>query len=86
VRIAAVEALDIHALIRLAWLDVVRRHAIFGAPLDEGLRRELGAVVDAHSRGPPCSALVDVSPYSFTTLEELAERVGFEPDSFLWIP
>ena len=35
--IAAVEALDMHALILLAWLEVVRRHAMLGAPLDEGL-------------------------------------------------
>jgi hypothetical protein len=83
VRIAAVEALDIHALIRLAWLDVVLatrssvHHSTKGCAVNSGR---------LSTRTAEGAALVDVSPYSFTTLEELAERVGFEPDSFLWIP
>ena len=45
--IAPIEALDLGVLIRLARLDVVRGHAVLGAPVDKGLRREFGAVVDA---------------------------------------
>jgi len=43
--IAPIETLDIGVLVRLAWLDVVRRHAMLGAPVDEGLGGEFRAVV-----------------------------------------
>ena len=42
--IAAVEPLDVRVLIRLARLNVMRRDAVLGAPVDEGLRRKLWAV------------------------------------------
>ena len=45
--IASIEALDVRVLVRLSWLDVVRGDAVFCAPVDEGLRGEFGAVVDA---------------------------------------
>jgi hypothetical protein len=45
--VAPVEALDICVLIRLPRLDVVGRHTVFGAPINERLRRKFGAVVDA---------------------------------------
>ena len=41
--IAAVEPLDVRVLIRLARLDIVDRHAVGRAPIDEGLRREFRA-------------------------------------------
>ena len=43
--IRAIESFDIRVLIRLARLDVVNRRAVVGAPVDEGLRGEFGAVV-----------------------------------------
>lgn len=45
--VAATEALDVGVPIRLAWLNVVRRHAVFRTPVDKGLRRKFGAVIDA---------------------------------------
>ena len=45
--ITPIEALNVGVLVRLAWLDVVRRHTVLDAPVDERLRREFGAVVDA---------------------------------------
>ena len=50
--IAPVEALDVRVLVRLPGLDVVRRHTVLGAPVDEGLRRKLRPVVDTHRRRP----------------------------------
>lgn len=41
------EALDVGVLIGLTWLDVVNRHATFGAPIDKALRREFKAAVDS---------------------------------------
>lgn len=46
--IRAIEAFDVRVLIRLARLDVVDRHAVAGAPIDKGLRREFRTVVDAN--------------------------------------
>lgn len=43
--IAAIEAFDVRVLIRLPGLNVVNRHAVLGAPVDEGLRREFRTVV-----------------------------------------
>ena len=45
--VASIEALDIRVLIWLPGSDVVRCHAVLGTPVDEGLRGEFGAVVDA---------------------------------------
>jgi len=45
--IAPIEAFNVRVLIRLPRLDVVRGHAVLGAPIDEGLRREFRAIVDA---------------------------------------
>ena len=54
--IAAIEAFDVRVLIGLARLDVVNRRAVLGAPIDEGLRGEFGAVVDAERDGQPWTA------------------------------
>ena len=48
--IAAIEPFDIGILVRLPGLDVVNRHAVRGAPVDEGLAGKLGAVIDADGR------------------------------------
>ena len=50
--IAPIEAFDVRVLIRLARLNVERRHAVLGTPLDKRLRRKLGAVVHTHGGGP----------------------------------
>ena len=47
--IAPIESLDIRVLIRLARLDLVRRHAVLRTPIDEGLCGEFGTVVHADS-------------------------------------
>lgn len=46
--IAPIETLDVRVLVRLTGLDVVRRHTVFCAPVDKGLRRKFGPVVDAY--------------------------------------
>jgi hypothetical protein len=51
--IAAIEAFDIGVLIGLARLDVMNRGAMRSTPIDEGLRRKFGTVVDADRRGTP---------------------------------
>ena len=49
--VAPIEALDVRVLIRLAWLDVVNRHAMLRAPIHETLGGEFGAVIDADRGG-----------------------------------
>lgn len=46
--IAPIEPLDVRVLIGFARLDVMRRHAVLRAPVDEGLRGEFRTVVDTH--------------------------------------
>jgi hypothetical protein len=53
--VAAVETLDIRVLIWLPRLDVVRRHTVFGAPVNERLRREFRAVVPSLASSEPGS-------------------------------
>ena len=48
--IAPIEAFDVRVLVRLAGLDVVRRDAVLGTPVDERLRGEFGAVVPSEKR------------------------------------
>ena len=43
--VAPIEPLDVRVLIRLAGLDIVRRDAVLGTPVDKGLRRKLGPQV-----------------------------------------
>lgn len=49
---AAVDALDVGVLGRLAWLDVMEGDAVTVAPGNEFVGDELGAVVDADLLGP----------------------------------
>ena len=58
--VAPIETFDVRVLIRLSWLDVVRGHAVLGTPIDEGLRREFGAVVGLYHMYAKRQALEDI--------------------------
>ena len=48
--VAAIEAFDVRVLIGLARLDVMQRDGMGLAPIDEGLRDKLRAVVPSNER------------------------------------
>ena len=51
--IAPIETFDVRVLIWLPGLDVVRRHAVLGAPVDEGLCGEFWAASTRTADGRP---------------------------------
>lgn len=49
--VAAVEALNIRILVRLAWLDVIQQDAVVSAPVRKRFTQELRAVIPVEYMG-----------------------------------